>query len=296
MRSQTFIMIGMAVTCGVLAISAGRVWLDRQSNERLRQIESVNKAQKTRSIVVAALPVRYGATMGQQHFREIPWPEGTTLPIGAYETIQSVLAENPKRVALDAIEENEVVLRSKITGPGQRAILSSLLQANMTAVTIRVTDIAGVAGFVMPGDHVDVLVTRQADNKGHTDILLQNVRVLGVDQIADDKNDKPVVARAITLEAPIDAAQKLALANTVGTVSLALRKAGETQSAALRRLTSDELGQFTTAVQQVVRSDPDENKKELVTATLKPQPVSVTIGVIRGMERKDYSVPSYNKF
>lgn len=296
MRSQTFIMIGMAATCGVLAISAGRVWLDRQSNERLRQIESSNKPQKTRSIVVAALPVRYGTAMGPQHFREIPWPEGASLPKGAYETIQSVLAENPKRVALDAIEENEVVLNSKITGPGQRAILSSLLKENMTAVTIRVTDIAGVAGFVMPGDHVDVLVTRQNENKGHTDILLQNVRVLGVDQIADDKNDKPVVARAITLEAPIDAAQKLALANTVGTVSLALRKAGEMELTALRRLTSDELGQGAAAVQQIVRNDPQENKKELVTATLTPQPVNVTIGVIRGMERKDYSVPIYNKF
>jgi pilus assembly protein CpaB len=122
------------------------------------------------------------------------------------------------------------------------------------------------------------------------------VRVLGIDQLADDKSDKPIVARAVTLETPLASAQQLALANAVGTVSLVLRRAGEVNQVALRRLTSEELGQNAAVSQQMVVSQAPDDKKELVTATLTQQPVSVTVGVIRGMERKDYSVPVYNKF
>jgi pilus assembly protein CpaB len=291
MRSHTLIMIGMAATCGVLAVSAGRIWLDRQSNDRLRQIQTENKPAATKTIVVAALPVRYGTAMNGPHFKEIPWPEGTPMPKGAFQSIKAMMSENPKRVALAAIEENEIVLSSKVTGSGQRAILSSLIGEDMTAVTVRVSDIAGVAGFVLPGDYVDVMVTRQSDNKGYTDILMQNVRVLGVDQLADDKSDKPIVARAITVEAPLLAAQQLALASAVGTVSLALRKGGEQDVIPAKRLNSDQLGLPATQVQQLISSKGDEGKKELVTATLTQHATTATIGVIRGMERKDYSVP-----
>ena len=83
-------------------------------------------------------------------------------------------------------------------------------------------------GFVLPGDRVDVVLTRQQDkNLAATDVVLQNVRVLAVDQVADERTDKPSLAKAITLEVEVTAAQKLALAATVGTLSLVLRKAGE---------------------------------------------------------------------
>ena len=98
----------------------------------------------------------------------------------------------------------------------------------MKAVTIRVNDVEGVAGFVLPGDRVDVVLTRQKDkNVAATDVVLQNVRVLAVDQVADERADKPSLAKAVTLEVEAIGAQKLALAATVGTLSLALRKAGE---------------------------------------------------------------------
>ena len=133
-----------------------------------------------------------------------------------------------KRVALTAIEPNEPVLSSKITGPGQRATLSAMLRDGMKAVTVRVNDVDGVGGFVLPGDHVDVVLTRQIDKaNATTEVVLQNVRVLAIDQIADERADKPSVAKAVTLEVDVVGAQKISLAASVGSLSLMLRKAGE---------------------------------------------------------------------
>src|SRR5207244_7593385 len=105
-----------------------------------------------------------------------------------------------RRVALAAIERDEPVLSWKVTGPGQRASLSAVLGSDKKAMTIRVNDVSGTAGFVLPGDRVDVLLTRTEDKTGYTDVLLQNVRALGIDQLADERTEKPSVAKAVTLE------------------------------------------------------------------------------------------------
>ena len=99
----------------------------------------------------------------------------------------------------------------------------------MKAVTIRVNDVEGVGGFVLPGDRVDVVLTRQVDKgSATTDVVLQNTRVLAIDQIADERADKPAVAKAVTLEVDTVDAQKICAGASVGTLSLMLRKAGET--------------------------------------------------------------------
>jgi pilus assembly protein CpaB len=201
--------------------------------------------------------------------REIQWPE-ESVPAGAFNKI-SDLTSNGRRVVLTPIEANEPVLASKITGSGQRATLSALLQDGMKAVTIRVNDVEGVAGFVLPGDRVDVVLTRQQDkNLAATDVVLQNVRVLAVDQVADERTDKPSLAKAITLEVEVTAAQKLALAATVGTLSLALRKAGEAAATNTRRITLGDLP-----------------KPEMATDDR-----FSTISVVRGGQKFEYTVPT----
>ena len=112
----------------------------------------------------------------------------------------------------------------------------------MKAVTIRVNDVDGVAGFVLPGDRVDVLMTRQLEKtSAMNDVVLQNARVLAIDQVADDRTDKPSVAKAVTLEVDIIGAQRLSLASQVGSLSLALRKAGETDPMNTRLVTLADL-------------------------------------------------------
>ena len=122
--------------------------------------------------------------------QEVPWPSDS-LPSGAFAKINDIMAGG-RRVVLAAIEANEPVLALKITGAGQRATLSALVKPGMKAVTIRVNDVEGVGGFVLPGDHVDVVLTRQLEKgSATTQVVLQNTRVLAVDQTADERAPKP---------------------------------------------------------------------------------------------------------
>jgi pilus assembly protein CpaB len=222
-------MIGFAVLFGLLAVFLSQSWLNSAADARMRSIEASKRPLATQTIVVAAKSLRYGNELAAPSMREIAWPDGA-LPAGAFATIGDVLKDG-KRIVLAAIEPNEPVLTVKITGPGQRATLSALVQPGMKAVTIRVNDVDGVGGFVLPGDHVDVALTRQVDKENaSTQVVLQDVRVLAIDQSADQRTANAAVAKSATLEVDTVGAQKLGLAGSVGTLSLLLRKAGETSS------------------------------------------------------------------
>jgi pilus assembly protein CpaB len=239
-RASTIVMIGFAVLFGLLAVFVAQAWLNSQSEQRMRSLEAGKKPVVTKTIVVAAKPLRYGMELTPELVREIPWSE-EAVPTGAFNNV-SQLFTGGKRIVLSAIEQNEPVLALKVTGAGQRATLSALVGEGMKAVTIRVNDVEGVGGFVLPGDRVDVVMTRQVDKEqASTEIVLQNARVLAVDQSADERADKPTVAKAVTLEVSTNSAQKLWLASSVGNLSLLLRKAGEAGAESTRRVTLSDL-------------------------------------------------------
>ena len=268
MRSSTIVMIGFAVLFGLLAVFVAQQWLNSQAEMRMRNLEANKKPMTTQTIVVASKPLRFGNELGSMSLREIPWPSDA-VPAGAFTKI-SDLTSNGKRVVLTAIEANEPILASKITGSGQRATLSATITDGLKAVTIRVNDVEGVAGFVLPGDRVDVMLTRQQDKTvAATDVVLQNVKVLAVDQVADERADKPSVAKAVTLEVEVTAAQKLALAATVGTLALALRKAGEAAPQNTRRITLSDLPKTKMSDDRFV-----------------------AVSVVRGSQRFEFSVPT----
>ena len=236
-------MIGASAVFGLLAVFVAQGWLSRQAELRLKGLERKETPVATRTVVVAAAPLRFGDQLVQKKLREVVWPE-EAIPAGTFASITEALA-NGKRTVLAAIEPNEPVLKAKITGPGQKATLSALIQDGMKAVTIRVNDVDGVAGFVMPGDHVDVLMTRQPDKANSTtEVVLQMVKVLAIDQTADAAAEKPSIARAVTLEVDTVSAQKLSLAGSIGSLSLALRKAGESVLEGTRQVT---VGDFAHA-------------------------------------------------
>ena len=156
--------------------------------------------------------MRFGAHVSADNLKEVTWPD-EALPAGTFGSIAEVMSGG-KRIVLASFEKNEPILRSKITGPGQKATLSAVIQDGMRAVTVRVNDVEGVGGFVLPGDHVDVLLTRQQERaNGTNDVVIQNARVLAVDQLADDAADRPTVVKAVTLEVDTVAAQKIAVAD-----------------------------------------------------------------------------------
>ena len=269
MRTSTFVMIGFAVLFGLLAVFLAQIWLNNQADERLKSIEAQRKAAPpARSIVVAGKPLRFGDELSSGALREMPWPDNA-LPAGAFGKIADLTSS--KRIVLMPIDTNEAVLAAKITGPGQRATLSAMLGDGMKAVTIRVNDVEGVAGFVLPGDRVDILLTRTGEkNNAVNDVVIQDVRVLAVDQLADQRAEKPSVVKAVTIEVDPTEGQKVALAATVGTLSLLLRKAGDAAAGDTRRVTI----------------------RDLMTAPAQESHF-VTIGVMRPSkgERVEYVVP-----
>jgi pilus assembly protein CpaB len=265
-------MIAVAAVFGLLAVFVAQSWLNSQAEARLRSLEA-QKVQPApaQTIVVAGRQLRFGNELSASVLREMPWP-ADAVPQGAFRSIQQVLKEG-KRVVLTAIEANEPVLASKITGLGQRATLSATIGEGHKAVTIRVNDVDGVAGFVLPGDRVDIMLSRQLEkNSAINDVVLKNTRVLAVDQLADERSDKPSVAKAVTLEVDIAGAQKLSLASQVGTLALALRKAGDQDSTASRPITLADLMNSRSS------DDPDDHGK------------FATISVTRAMNKTIYSV------
>jgi pilus assembly protein CpaB len=267
-RTSTIVMIGFAVLFGLLAVFLAQTWLNNQADARLRSIEAQRKSPAAaRTIVVASKALRFGDELTAPALREQPWPEDA-LPAGAFGKIADLTSG--KRVAVLPMDINEPILASKITGPGQRATLSAVLQEGMKAVTIRVNDVEGVAGFVLPGDHVDVELTRQVDKDTATnDVVIENVRVLAVDQSADARAEKAAVVKAVTLEVDVTDAQRLSLASSVGTLSLLLRKAGETTSSSSQRVTLADLSKALspwrdphTATVKVMRAFKNDLKTE----------------------------------
>jgi pilus assembly protein CpaB len=267
-------MVAFAVVFGLLAVFVAQSWLDNQTELRMKSLNALKKPISTRSIVVASKPLRFGNELTAGHLREMPWPEDA-LPNGSFAKIADLLSAG-RCVVLSPMEINEPILASKVTGAGQRATLSSLLRDGLKAFTVRVNDVDGVAGFVLPGDRVDVALTRQVDKTAATtDIVLQNARVLAVDQIADERTDKPSVVKAVTLEVNAMGAQKLSLAASVGSLSLMLRKAGEVNSEYARRITLADLESATTPI-----------AKERKTSE------TVTVAVTRASVRQEYNVPT----
>ena len=269
MRASTIVMIGFAVVFGLIAVFIAQAWLNNQANLRAKSMEGDKPAVATQTIVVASQPLRFGSELSEAVLKEEPWPSAA-LPTGAFAKISDLLKDG-RRIVLAAIEPNEPVLALKITGAGQRATLSALVAPGMKAVTIRVNDVEGVGGFVLPGDHVDVVLTRQVD-KGNatTEVVLQDARVLAVDQSADERSFKASVAKSVTLEVSTVEAQKVWLASSVGSLSLLLRKAGDTADAKTRKITLKDLS----------GDEPAGGDKN-----------TTTVVVFRASARQEYSVP-----
>ena len=221
MRLRAFWMLAIALVLAGGAVFLAQNWLENQVQPVIVQEQKAPEIPLTK-VVVAGTALNFGNAIRREHLRLVDWP-AATVPPGAFAAFEDVLSEEDERIALRPIEPNEPILRSKISGFGGRAILSSLVAPNMRAMTISINDITGVAGFVLPGDHVDILLTRERGGSPVTDIFLQNIKVLGIGQDANQNRQEPGVVRAITFEVTPTQAQKLVLSSQVGTLSLALR-------------------------------------------------------------------------
>jgi len=185
-------------------------------------------AGKMIRVVVAARDLAFGRKVLREDLQYAEWPE-QSVPKGAFTDMNVLLSDKEgkgNRVTLSAVDKGEPLRQQQISGFGDKSTLSRKIGEDKRAFSLRVNDVSGVAGFLLPGDHVDVMFTRSTEGgSGNlvTDILLQNVTILGVDQLSDEGSKKPTLARTVTMEVTPDQAQKLALAQQAGTLSLTLR-------------------------------------------------------------------------
>lgn len=277
MKNKVLIMFVLASLCGGGAVLLARGVLEERDAARAAAVVD-RPAVEFQSIVVARQPLRFGAVLSSELLTTLPWPSGT-LPAGAFGSVDDLLAGDPRAV-LTPLEPNEPVLASKITGPGERAALSRLVGEGNRAVTLRVDNIAGVAGFVLPGDRVDVMLTGQIGDEVSNQILLQGVRVLSIDQMADERAEGPHLGEAVTVEVDPASAQKIALAQTVGRLSLSLRRSGESAPVLADTVTVADFGR--------TEMPPVAAALEVPAVPLVER--ETTVGVTRLLERQEYRV------
>lgn len=300
MKRKVVTMIGIAAVMGAASIFAADIWLKTQANsaQPVEVVVDTGPTVEFKTIVVAKEPLRFGMEIEADQLTEIPWPS-ESLPEGAFSNVDDVLTKG-SRVVLSPVEQNEPVLLAKLSGPGGRATLSNLLTPGMRAVTIRVDEIAGVGGFITPGDRVDIVLTRDAGAVEEvsdvaqgasgstitTETVLENVKILTVDQGADERDTGPRVASSVTVEVTMDGANKIALARSIGSLSLSLRSAIDDSSGnggltTVSTFGGSSAGGIVQAAASLFASKPEEEKRKFSTVI-----------VTRGLQPETYKVPS----
>jgi pilus assembly protein CpaB len=286
MRSTTslFVLIA-ALLMGGLAAFMARSWLASQSVNVV--------ALPDGQIVVAKSALAFGATITADNVTEISWPS-KTLPDGAFLSVDQLL-QGGRREVLTPFVRNEPIVSSKVTAPNQRASLSTTIGDGKRAVTVAVDDVRGVAGFIFPGDYVDVVLTRinnGAGDKDFSEVILQHIKVLAIDQTSEERQDKPTVAKAVTVELTPEQSLKILLAASTGKLSLILRQSSEDAVAGDVRVTDVDLFGPQSDPPPPAAAPP----AKVVQSDGPPPPPGVdpnvrTVNVVRSMKSQDYLVP-----
>jgi pilus assembly protein CpaB len=271
----------VTLIAGVVLSGIAVVLITRELNERGRHatVAAAAPAPQHGNIVVAAYDIGFGMEITRAQLALTPWAS-PTLPDGSFSRLEDVIGSGKEhRVALRPMVRGEPILSAKVSGFGGRASMSAVVAEDKRAFALRVNDVSGVAGFLLPGDRVDIILTRNPDGGGALDdrestIILQNVIVRGIDQLADTDRNKPQIVRTVTLEVTPEEAQKLALAMQVGQLSLALRNVAAVEEAKVR----------TIRVVDLVGAGPKPEAKVAPAAPVATPPrVEPTVRVRRGV-------------
>jgi pilus assembly protein CpaB len=221
---RTLATLAVAIFLGLVAVILVRVYLGATAPR-----VGVQTATGTVPVVVAVKALPRGTVLQADMLKVVTYPNDAA-PAGAYRDVAAAVSgPEQQRILLRSVVANESLLSTNVSGAGNRMGLAGALTPGMRAVSVRSNDVAGVGGFVLPGDRVDVLLTRSVGSGGGQDkkvmqVLAENVRVLGVDQTASVEEQKPVVAKSVTVEVTPEEANAISLGQAVGTVALSLRQ------------------------------------------------------------------------
>ena len=229
MRSRAILMLVVALLAGLAATVLAARWVQRQG-------------QAAQPVLVARQDIPIGTALNADMLSVVDWPRGER-PAGTFEQAAALQG----RVVTTALVRGEPVLAARLAPAGAQAGLTALVAPGKRAMTVRVNDVVGVAGFALPGTHVDVIVSTQEDRSdGNRErpiskIVLERMLVLAVAQDVDRDPTRPKVVNAVTLEVTPREAEILDLARNVGTLSLVLRNPAEARGEASSGVTKDTL-------------------------------------------------------
>jgi len=209
-KRRGFLLIVLSLLFAFGAAWVARGWLQARL--------AVGHTNDDMQVVAAATEIPFGIKVESRHLRVLTLPRGTSL--GDYfakpEDVVGL-------VALQKVLPGEILLKEQFATSAEGSTLAAVLKPNMRAIAVRVDDVVGVAGFLLPGNHVDVVESRLVDQRAVTTTVLHNINVLAVDQTASQDKDAPVVVRAVTLEVSPPQAETLVKARTEGQIQLTLR-------------------------------------------------------------------------
>ncbi len=218
MQQRNIIIIGVAVLLGLVAVYLANSYFSGVEEQQARVAEE----QQLVRVAVAAQDLEFGSPLTSESVRLVNWP-AQSVPPGAITDLNRFQGTD---VAIRPIAQGEPILVSRIS---ERAVLSENIPEDMRAMTIPVSDVNGVAGFVTPGDVVDIIMTRALDGGSNntsqqiTSVVMENVQVLAIDKRSSENSTEPQSLEMATMLVDQYGAQKLALATRVGSLSLALR-------------------------------------------------------------------------
>lgn len=215
-------MIGVALFLALAAVVVAAQWIAGQS------------ASNSNRVAVALLDISMGARITPELVHMVDWP-ASSVPPGAMTDPKALEG----RITRSNIQRGEPVTEGKLAPAGTSGGLSAVVAEGKRAMTVRVNDVVGVAGFALPGNYVDILVNTQSDSGGDqsvreqaiSKIVLERILVLAIAQESNRDDTKPKVVNAVTLELTPEQVEKLDLARSVGTLSLVLRNQIDPNSA-----------------------------------------------------------------
>ena len=296
MRKSSLIMLAAAIVLGLAAVFFARMFLlPDTAQDRGPSVATI-------AAVVAMQPFAFGEKIVPEKLKVVQWP-ANGMPAGTFQRIADAVGEGD-RVAMRAIDANELFTDKAISGKNNRLSTSTLLGPTMRAVAIPLNEAAGAGGFIAPGDRVDVYVTHTGENEEqpYTDQLVQGVRVLAVGQDSNVGKDKAAVVKTATIEVTPLQAQKIALAQTVGILSVALRNLVDESRVRLETAQILDLNDGTVSrVIRRQRSDTSASARAGDAAPAGPRPAAqagpvVPLGpqieIFRGTKLTSYPVPS----
>jgi pilus assembly protein CpaB len=272
-RNRTLIVVALAVT--LAAVASFGVYR-AVMNIPIREVPIA----KTFA-VVAARPVPVGTMLSTDDLKVVPWPTDTQIP-GGFAKPEEIVG----RGVIQPISLNEPLTESKLAPRASGAGLPPMILPGMRAMAVRVNDIIGVAGFVVPGTHVDVIVIAKSGNDEMSRVVLSNVQVLtaGTRLEQEKKDNQPIQTSVVTLLLTPEDAERLALATNGGAVMLALRNpidADPTKTSG-ERMANLMGSPDPPPIHQTV-----SGRTRVVTPPPPPEPKPYTIEVIRGAKRSE---------